>query len=421
MSDGISHVLGIGAGPANLSLAALADPCDDVMVTLLESRKIPSWHPGLLWGGSRLQVSPVKDLVSLVDPTSRYSFLNFLHEEGRLYRHLIAGSAYISRMEFDQYFRWAAKKLPVHLDSTVQSVDHDGQSFVVRTDATTWRTKNLVLGIGQSPRMPPCAGNVRSDLMWHSSDHLRHNRPMGGKNVLLVGGGQSAAEIALDVLSGRTGLPRQFTWASGREGFVPMDDSPFTNDWFNPSYVEHFHGLPGQRRSELLNRQMPAHGGIDTALLDQLYRRLYEIDYLLPEGVDHKLMAGSRLTWLEKNSSGFAAVLDNPDTCEKRVAQPDYVILATGYRPVIPEFMGPLGDRLELADGSYQLGMDYRVEWHGPPGHRIYAQNAAQATHGVADPNLSLIAWRSAVILNSIAEREIYALKEADITISLNR
>ncbi|MER6103735.1 SidA/IucD/PvdA family monooxygenase [Streptomyces sp. NPDC001832] len=30
-----------------------------------------AWHPGLLWSDSRLQVSALKDLVTLVDPTGR--------------------------------------------------------------------------------------------------------------------------------------------------------------------------------------------------------------------------------------------------------------------------------------------------------------------------------------------------------------
>lgn len=426
MSDGVSGVtelLGVGAGPANLSLAALAEPCADVEVTLLESRQVPSWHPGLLWDGSRLQVSPVKDLVSLVDPTSRYSFLNFLREEGRLYRHLIAAASYVSRKEFDQYFCWAAKRLPVRLGRTVESVDHDGRAFVARTDdGGSWSARHLVLGVGQAPWIPPCARGVSGANIWHAADHLHRDRAMAGRNVLLVGGGQSGAEIATDILSGRGGLPRQFTWASGGRGFAPLDNSPFTNDWFNPRYVEFFQGLPEGRRHELLGRQTAAaHGGISAPLLEQVYRRLYEIDYLLPDHVDHRLLTGARLTALERNGSTFAAVLEDSVTGTSGEVQADYVVLATGYRPRVPAFMEPLRDRIGVEDNAYRVGKDYRVAWDGPEGHHIYVQNAASATHGVADPNLSLAAWRSAVILNSAAGREVYALKQDDITIAVDR
>ncbi|WP_052230184.1 SidA/IucD/PvdA family monooxygenase [Streptomyces sp. CT34] len=421
--DGVNNVLGIGAGPANLSLAALAEPCAEVAVTLLEARQVPSWHPGLLWDSSRLQVSPVKDLVSLVDPTNPHSFLNFLREEGRLYRHLVAAAPYVSRKEFSQYFCWAAKRLPVHLGRAVRDVDHDGRSFVAHTDdGAHWRARHLVLGVGQRPWIPPCARDTHSDNVWHAADHLHRDRPMGDRNVLLVGGGQSAAEIAADILSGRTGLPRQFTWAGGGRGFAPVDNSPFTNDWFNPRYVEFFQGLPEQQRHDLLGRQSAAaHGGISAPLLEQLYRRLYEIDYLLPEHVDHRLLAGARLIALERTGDVASAVLEDATTRTSQEVHADYVILATGYRSQLPEFMAPLAGRLNLADGAYRVGKDYRIAWDGPASHHIHVQNAAGATHGVADPNLSLAAWRSALILNSICGREVYALKQDDITIAVDR
>jgi lysine N6-hydroxylase len=51
---------------------------------------------------------------------------------------------------------------------------------------------------------------------------------------------------------------------------------------------------------------------------------------------------------------------------------------------------------------------DFSIEWDGPPGLRVYAQNAARQMRGVADPNLSLMAWRSAVIANSLLGRAVY-------------
>jgi lysine N6-hydroxylase len=38
----------------------------------------------------------------------------------------------------------------------------------------------------------------------------------------------------------------------------------------------------------------------------------------------------------------------------------------------------------------------------------VYVQNGALRSHGVADPNLSLSAWRSAVILNSATGRQVF-------------
>ncbi|MEM5462002.1 SidA/IucD/PvdA family monooxygenase, partial [Paraburkholderia phytofirmans] len=62
-------VIGIGIGPFNLSLAALIQPTA-LRALFFEKRIEFSWHPGLMLPQSQLQVSPLKDCVTLVNPTS---------------------------------------------------------------------------------------------------------------------------------------------------------------------------------------------------------------------------------------------------------------------------------------------------------------------------------------------------------------
>ena len=61
---------GIGVGPFNLSLAALADGLPELRWAHFESRPAFSWHPGLMIDGATLQVPFLADLVSLADPAS---------------------------------------------------------------------------------------------------------------------------------------------------------------------------------------------------------------------------------------------------------------------------------------------------------------------------------------------------------------
>lgn len=417
--DRPTDVLAIGGGPANLSLAALAAPLDGLRVTALESRTSVGWHPGLLWSGSRLQVSGVKDLVSLVDPRSRFGFLNFLHEQGRLYRHLIAAADHVSRKEFDQYFTWAAQLLDVRLGERVEAVEHHGDRFLVRTTRGTRHADHLVLGVGQTPRLPDCARDIAHPHLWHAAEHLTRDVPLDGRDVLLVGGGQSAAEVALDLMSGRAGTPRRLTWVTGRRGFAPLDDSPFADEWFNPRYVEYFRDLPPEGRADLLARQRCAGTGITRELLSQVYKRLYELDYLTDTPFRHELLAGTRLDALARDHDGFRATLLDTVTGTRRPHHSDIVVLATGYRPQRPSFMAPLDERMPLDGDGYAVAADYRVPWDGPDTNRIHVQNAARATHGIADPNLGLAAWRSAVILNSLLGHEHYALKADEITLGL--
>ncbi|RJQ75880.1 lysine N(6)-hydroxylase/L-ornithine N(5)-oxygenase family protein [Amycolatopsis panacis] len=416
-----AEVLAIGAGPANLSLAALGAPLARPEISVVESRASVSWHPGLLLNGSRLQVSGVKDLVSLVDPRSRYSFLNFLSEQGRLYRHLIASGGTVSRKEFDQYFRWAATELGVHLNQHVKSVEHDGAGFLVHSSQSRWRVKDLVLGVGQRPYLPPCAREVRGGRVTHAARFHQEVASLAGQEVLLVGGGQSAGEVALEVLSGRAGHPRGLTWITAGDGLTPLDESPFSTEWAHPRYVEHFRQLPVDRRRSLLRGQRPAQTGISGHLLGEIYRRLYELDYLDKHPIRHGLHPHCELVRLTTTSTGrYRAAVRDRTADSWHEFEADHVILATGFRPEVPDFLSPLLERLPITDGVYHVDEDYSLGWDGPPGNRIYVQNAAQGSHGIADPNLSLAAWRSAVILNSLTGRESYRLPRADITLALD-
>jgi hypothetical protein len=40
----------------------------------------------------------------------------------------------------------------------------------------------------------------------------------------------------------------------------------------------------------------------------------------------------------------------------------------------------------------------------------VFVQNGARHSHGLADPNLSLTAWRAATIVNSLLRKEVYRL-----------
>ena len=102
-------VLGIGFGPANLALAiALEEEGYDLDVHFLESRPGPSWQSAMMLDGSDIQNHPVRDLVSLRNPRSRYSFINYLFENGRLLAHLNLPVEFPLRKEYAQYVSWVA-------------------------------------------------------------------------------------------------------------------------------------------------------------------------------------------------------------------------------------------------------------------------------------------------------------------------
>ena len=108
-------VLGIGFGPSNLALAiALQEQAQreglDYHALFLDKQGDYRWHGNTLVAQSELQISFLKDLVSLRNPTSPYSFVNYLHRQGRLADFINLGTFYPCRMEFNDYLRWVARQ-----------------------------------------------------------------------------------------------------------------------------------------------------------------------------------------------------------------------------------------------------------------------------------------------------------------------
>jgi lysine N6-hydroxylase len=97
------------------------------------------------------------------------------------------------------------------------------------------------------------------------------------------------------------------------------------------------------------------------------------------------------------------ACVSGPDAGSERTLCADIVVLATGFEQKLPPCVSPL--LLVNDDGTPRVRQDYRVDSGPCP---VYIQNGALRSHGVADPNLSLSAWRSAVILNSATGRQVF-------------
>ena len=107
----IYDIIGIGIGPFNLGLAALLEPVESIDSLFLDQSEGFDWHPGLMLDNATLQVPFMADLVTMADPKSKYSFLNFLKETDRLYKFFIREDFFILRKEYNLYCQWTADHL----------------------------------------------------------------------------------------------------------------------------------------------------------------------------------------------------------------------------------------------------------------------------------------------------------------------
>ena len=121
-------VIGIGFGPANLALALCLEeqpPSIDgrTMQSLFLERKASyEWHPDMLLEGAEIQVPFLKDLVTLRNPQSHFTFLNYLRLHGRLLDFVNLRRWFPTRLEFNHYYRWVAAQGATTIPNTGASV-----------------------------------------------------------------------------------------------------------------------------------------------------------------------------------------------------------------------------------------------------------------------------------------------------------
>jgi len=408
------HSIGIGAGPANLSLAALFESVAPHQIALFEQTRGPAWHPTMLHPGVKMQTSWLKDLVSLVDPQHRLSFMNYLVSSGRVYAFLSAQYDSIPRLEFSGYLAWASDQLDhVHRGSRIDRVSFDDGFCVYSGDALLARSDHLVLGLGTRARMPEAFTGLdeRVVLADHLYRHKQHLATDPESRIAVVGGGQTGAESVLELL--RMGH-RDIWWIGRRPWFQILEDSPSANDLYRPSYTSFLPSLPDEARRRTVAKQVLTSDGVSDSTLREIYQHNYEA-MLQGECNPVTLLPGRDVVAARHDGQGLTLTCDEAGGRETYDVR--YAVVAAGRQPAPLPFDDELRELIDFDDrGEPVVEADYSLRWSGPRGHRIFAQNRAPSMHGLADKNLSLLATRSATIINSLFEREVFTLRDDCVT-----
>jgi L-ornithine N5-oxygenase len=415
----VHDVVGVGFGPSNLALAiALAEhnldaPAPPLTARFVERQPRFGWHRGMLIEDATMQVSFLKDLVTLRNPSSPFTFLAYLHGHERLVDFINYGSVFPTRLEFHDYLEWAAEQFVHQVDygeevvavRPVHGADGGVEHLEVVTSGETYLARNVVLATGLTPHLP--AEVELGERVWHSRDLLTRIPALDGtapERVGVVGAGQSAAEV-VDYLHRR--FPSAEVCAIfARYGYSPADDSSFANRIFDPVAVDHFYAAPDDVKAQVLGYHANTnYSVVDPDLIDELYRRHY-----------HERVAGKeRLRFL--NVTRVADVVETDDRVElaveslidgaREVLTSDLVVFATGYRPNDPSWL--LGDLAAAchrdAAGRLDVRRDYRVATDPEVTAGIYLQGPTEHTHGISSTLLSNVAVRSGEIVASIATR----------------
>ena len=110
-------------------------------------------------------------------------------------------------------------QLPIRNGIRVERLTRVGNRYVIDAGAHRFEADNVVVAMSsyQVPRMPTFAKELAPNILQMHSSEYRNPQQLKTGSVLLVGAGNSGAEIAIDVAT------EHQTWMSGRDtGHVPF-------------------------------------------------------------------------------------------------------------------------------------------------------------------------------------------------------
>jgi L-ornithine N5-oxygenase len=409
-------VLGIGFGPSNLSLAIALEE-RGVQAAFIERQERFGWHSGMLIDGATMQVSFLKDLVTMRNPTSDFSFLAYLHDNDRLAAFINCKDMYPSRVEFHDYLRWAARRLrhrvtygveavdaiPVPTDDRVHHIDVVARR-VADGSEVRYRTRNIVVAAGLEPCLPVDVPDLPQ--VWHSSELLHRVDdigPDGAPVFVVVGAGQSAAEV-VEYLHRRFDRARVHSVFT-RYGYSPADDTPFVNAIFDPDAVDLFYNASDEVRDLMLGYHANTnYSVVDADLITELHRRTYQE---LVSGEQRLIVRKlSRVVGARRAGQGIEVDIKYLPDGRVSPVRADRLIYATGYRPRDP--LGLLGQLSSYCkaepDKPLRLDRDHSIITSEAMHCGIYVQGIGESTHGISSTLLSTTAIRAGEIADSIAK-----------------
>lgn len=425
-ANDVYDVVGIGFGPSNLSLAIALDEHrgnragHPVKAAFFERQQAFGWHRNMLLPETTMQISFMKDLVTFRNPRSRFSFVNYLHESGRLTQFCNNQDFFPTRQEFHRYLEWVGSNFDdqVSYDSEVLSVTlapepcECAQHYLrleIRngTLGTTKivNTRNISISTGLVPRVPD---NVAAgDGIWHSSQFLEKFRevdPADLRNVAVVGGGQSAAEITRYL---HTTLPEAQVYAIVPSyGYSVADDTPFANQVFDPEAVDDYYFGSDETRDAFWRYHRNTNYSV---VDDDIIRDLHRASYAEQVAQDRRLhfLNLTRVRAVTRNGATNLVSLHSLIDRETRELDIDALVLATGYTEMTPtKLIGDVDHFCQRdAEGRYRLGRDYRLVTDPEFPCGIYLQGGTEHTHGLTSSLLSNVAVRGGEIADSVVTR----------------
>lgn len=339
----------LGAGPYGLAAAAHLQRVKNLEVRAFGepmsfwSNQMPagmllrsSWEASHLW-----------------DPNNKFSLNAYQIASGN---HL---SAPVSLERFVSYGLWFQQHAVPGLDRRkIARIEPDASGFRISLEVgETFKSRRVVVAAGISPFAwrPPEFNDLPSEMVSHSSEH-RDLGKFSGKEVLVVGGGQSALESAallherganVEVIVRRTGL-KWLGWKKRIQSLGPISKVFYSWTDVGPAAISQIVSLPS------VLQQFPRD------LQDRLRKRSIRpagAFWLLSRLKDVPLTTGRKVLSASPRGERLRVVLD--DRSERMV---DHVLLGTGYRIDVSRYSflsEEIMQKVRRTEGFPQLGVAF--------------------------------------------------------------
>ena len=436
-------LIGIGLGPFNLSLAALLSNQPNITSKFFEQKGEFNWHRGMIFPYTTLQVPFMADLVTLIDPTSPYTFLNYLHTQHRLLKFYFLEDFEIYRKEYNHYCQWVAGQLnSAVFDAKVIDValQENGNGFTLTVcehgKIQTYIAKNIVIGTGSQPLLPLFLQQIAERAPHHcmhtanfsenfNFNHIRRTDTL--TKVLVLGSGQSAAEVYQVLFDQQfdknNEVNFQLDWLTRSAGFFPMEYTPLGLEHFSPAYINYFYHLSPMTKARVVSKQDLLHKGMSVNTIKAIYHQLYERSITNQETYS-SLMSNYELldATLDNTSNNMISLTFRQHEQDSRFStEYDCVIAGTGYKDELPQCLSGLFSAIEYDEFEQpKVNRNYTLRYqnyskNAKDSGRIFVQNKETHSHGVGAGDLGLGAYRAGYIANELMGRQVYDTEALEI------
>lgn len=318
----------IGAGPAGLAMAARLKQAGLAYLIIEQSNKVASkWHQHY----DRLHLHTVKEFSSL-------PYMDFPD----------AYPQYVSKFQLIDYYNDYVKQFGIEpmFNTTVTSIQKTDVGWEIKCDNDKLFTaKNVIVatGLNRIPRFPKWKGADATAIEISHAAQYKNTDRFIGKKVLVVGMGNTGAEIALDlaehgidvciaVRGELVFVPRDFLGKSVQLTATKLDKLPWgIGDWI------------GSLSSYFAFGNLRKYGLPISSIKPAVLRRVYGKPPTIDIGTIAKIKEGKIKVHRDVDSLSEQEVIFKDGTVE----QFDAIILATGYQAKIQDF---LKDAEELLD-----------------------------------------------------------------------